>query len=94
MKKSSKFILIMVLIIFLALLGLTLFFYFQGNPVWTYLALAAGLLLVSVLSITISNYLLSRQIKRSHLLENRLGLWNTISYRVKKSGEHAFNDLP
>ena len=35
-----------------------------------------------------------RQIKRSNILEQRLGLWNTISYRVKKAGEHAFNDLP
>lgn len=27
-------------------------------------------------------------------LENRLGLWNTISYRVKGAGETAFNNLP
>ncbi len=27
-------------------------------------------------------------------LENRLGLWNTISYRVKGAGETAFNKLP
>lgn len=94
MKKSSKLILIIMAVIFIALLILTQIFYVKGNPAWTYMGIAAGILLVSVVSITISNYLLSRQIKKSRLLENRLGLWNTISYRVKKSGEHAFNDLP
>ncbi len=32
--------------------------------------------------------------KRLVWLENRLKLWNTISYRVKKAGEIAFNKLP
>ena len=27
-------------------------------------------------------------------LENRLDLWNTISYKLKGAGETAFNDLP
>ena len=34
------------------------------------------------------------QIKRERMLENRLGLWNNISYKVKKAGETAFNELP
>ena len=27
-------------------------------------------------------------------LENRLKLWNTISYKVKLAGENAFNKMP
>lgn len=36
----------------------------------------------------------NRNIKRLRWLENRLKLWNLISYRVKKAGEYAFNHLP
>ena len=32
--------------------------------------------------------------KKISSLENRLSMWNTISYRVKKAGETAFNKLP
>ncbi|NLD26047.1 MAG: 50S ribosomal protein L9 [Acholeplasmataceae bacterium] len=32
--------------------------------------------------------------KRLEWLENRLKLWNSISYRVKKAGETSFNELP
>lgn len=35
-----------------------------------------------------------RNIKKLRWLENRLKLWNLISYRVKKAGEYAFNHLP
>src|SRR5690554_1659430 len=36
----------------------------------------------------------NRNIKRLRWLENRLKLWNLISYRVKKAGEYAFTNLP
>ncbi|MBQ8292766.1 MAG: 50S ribosomal protein L9 [Bacilli bacterium] len=35
-----------------------------------------------------------KQMRKENFLENRLNMWNTISYRVKKAGETAFNELP
>lgn len=35
-----------------------------------------------------------RSVKRLSFLENRMKLWNTISYRVKNAGEKSFNDMP
>ncbi len=35
-----------------------------------------------------------KQMRKENFLEKRLNMWNTISYRVKKAGETAFNELP
>lgn len=35
-----------------------------------------------------------KQIKQAVFLENRLSLWNSISYRVKKAGELSFSKMP
>ncbi len=44
---------------------------------------------------TLINFIIRfKQLKRENFLENRLNMWNTISYRVKKAGETAFNELP
>lgn len=44
---------------------------------------------------TLINFLIRfKQLKKENFLENRLNMWNTISYRVKKAGETAFNELP
>lgn len=36
----------------------------------------------------------NKSMEKLRWLENRLKLWNLISYRVKKAGEHAFINLP
>ena len=44
---------------------------------------------------TLINFIIRfKQLKKENFLENRLNMWNTISYRVKKAGETAFNELP
>ena len=44
---------------------------------------------------TLINFVIRfKQLKKENFLENRLNMWNTISYRVKKAGETAFNELP
>lgn len=52
-----------------------------------------GLCIVSLA--TLVNVLIRfKQMRKENFLENRLNMWNTISYRVKKAGETAFNELP
>ncbi len=44
---------------------------------------------------TLINFIIRfKQLRKENFLENRLNMWNTISYRVKKAGETAFNELP
>ena len=94
MKKTVRLFTIIISAVAIAVCGITIYFYEKGYSFWAYTAIGGAVLLVVALAWVISNYRLSRQLKRSKLLEDRLGMWNTISYRVKKSGEHAFNDLP
>ena len=72
----------------------TYILYFYKASIYMYFLVSSIILSVISLSYIISSYRLSRQIKRGTFLENRLSLWNTISYRVKKSGEYAFNEMP
>ena len=36
----------------------------------------------------------NRNIRKIDWMENRLRLWNSIAYRVKKAGENSFNEMP
>lgn len=49
--------------------------------------------LVASLGILIASFVNSKQSKATSVLNNRLSMWNSISYRVKKAGESAFNLL-
>ena len=69
-------------------------FEIKGNVVYPYFMYGTLILLIVTLSELLSKYRLNKHIKRGKFLETRLGEWNTISYRVKKAGEHAFNGLP
>jgi len=46
------------------------------------------------LSLEISFFSLYHQRNRMKFLEDRMKLWNSISFRVKKAGEIAFNEMP
>ncbi len=62
--------------------------------IYPYFLYGTIILLILTLSELMSKYRLNKYIKKVKFLETRLGEWNTISYRVKKAGEHAFNGLP
>jgi len=49
-----------------------------------------GVALAANVALIISNY----RRKKINLLEQKLDMWNTITYRVKKAGETAFNKMP
>lgn len=94
MKKTNVFGIIVMMLITIGLAGATYGFYLKNYDVYKYLLVLTLTFLVFTLAYIISTYRMMRQIRRNNFLESRLALWNTISYRVKKSGEHAFNDLP
>lgn len=53
-----------------------------------------SILLVVVISIIVYSLLSREKDKKVKWLENRLNVWNNISYHVKRAGDEAFNELP
>ncbi len=49
--------------------------------------------LVTSLSLLIAIFVNAKKTKAASVLNNRLSMWNSISYRVKRAGEAAFNRL-
>lgn len=47
-----------------------------------------------LLTMVFSDFAIYNYTKKIEWLENRLKLWNTISYKVKLAGENAFNKMP
>ena len=94
MKKLSN-VMSLILLTITGILGVLTYLSYKAKVSFSdYLLYATIILLILSLSEIISRYRIQKQIKKSAYYEGRLSLWNSISYRVKKSGEHAFNDLP
>lgn len=83
---------IIMILLVLASLGLIIGSRITNVPIlWHYVAFFLLGIAITFLMIQI---LLFQKIKRLDYLENRMKLWNTITYRVKKAGEKSFNDMP
>lgn len=93
--KSSLSITFLFLALLFSSVGIGFLFYFRGDTVLSdavfYILCGVDVILITTLIITIGNYRNNRYVQT---LENRLSLWNTISYKVKGAGETAFNSLP
>lgn len=94
-RKTNISIIFLVIAVLLASVSLCLIIFNQGigvlQDVSFYAICGALFSLIIAIVVTITN-------RKNHLyvetLENRLELWNTISYKVKGAGETAFKDLP
>ena len=56
-----------------------------------YIPMVFMIVLLSVLISTIAN---QKYAKLKEISDNRLNMWNSITYKVRKAGETAFNELP
>lgn len=59
-----------------------------------YLTYTVILLLGICLALIFNSVFQDSMVKRTNWLENRLKLWNSISYKVKIAGEKSFSDMP
>ena len=59
-----------------------------------YLTYASIFLLGIFLTLIFNSIFQNNIMKRTNWLENRLKLWNSISYKVKLAGEKSFSDMP
>lgn len=100
-KKKSSGILIIILV-FIIVISLAAIIMLPGTLFqvklpedWKQLVIYIPIItMVLSLSILIAHLMNRSHQKKISSLENRLSMWNTISYRVKKAGETAFNKLP
>jgi ribosomal protein L9 len=87
--KKNQYIITFTLIASIALIVSS---FFTNLPQFvTYFAFAFGGFAISLEVVYISFY---NKNKKLNFLENRMKLWNGISYRVKNAGETAFNEMP
>lgn len=94
MKKKFTFSIIFQSIVLIGIIASLLYRVYIKHIVYDYMNI---LLLVVFLFIFISLLCIvfsRKSNKYIETLEKRLGLWNTISYKVKGAGEAAFNGLP
>ena len=98
-KKGILSYIILSIIMVLALLGFCYFGYplldaNHSDIISSLLAVVTISVFVVSLSILIGLLINNKQRKIENSLKQRLSMWNTISYKVKKAGEIAFNNLP
>lgn len=93
MKKRSIFLTI-ILTIIIVVSALATFYLIEKMDNLNPLIYVALLSLVLALSFLINNVTNRVYKKKMAVMEKRLSMWNNISYRVKKAGETAFNELP
>lgn len=90
MKVKIPYIQLISFLISLLAIGVGFYFYNKSTLI-THLAVAvAASMLTSIMGLFIQR----QEMKKQAILKNRLEKWNSITYRVKKAGESAFNELP
>ena len=90
MKVKIPYIQLIGFIIAIAALVVGYYFY-REDPIITIVSVAiASVALTSIVGLFIQR----QEIRKQAILKNRLDMWNSITYRVKKAGESAFNELP
>lgn len=93
MKKKNAFLYIFLII---CIIASALFIFHSINSIadisnYIYIPLIVMVICLGVLVGRIFN---NKNIKKEKIAENRLKMWNSITYKVKKAGETAFNELP
>lgn len=87
--KKNQYILIVLILVSLGFIVGNLIS--EKSDIINYIAFTILGFMISTEIFYISAY---RKNKHINFLENRLKLWNTITYRVKNAGETAFNEMP
>ena len=92
MRKTRKRKYIIYSLLVLTIIFLLYTFIFEEVNRW--LTYGAIFFFGYLLTMVFSDFALYDYTKKIEWLENRLKLWNTISYKVKLAGENAFNKMP
>ena len=91
-KRKSTYIIILTIIVAVSL-------FFSVNllidlEIYSFIDYATIIVFIVSLALLISALINAKNAKETVSLKNRLNMWNSITYKVKKAGETAFNKLP
>lgn len=93
MKKRSVISYIF-LLIGIIISGYFVFYFIKDLKNIDYIILIPAICIIIFLGLLIGSIINAKNAKNINALETRLKMWNTITYKVKKAGESAFNELP
>jgi len=91
MNKRRLETLINIFVLIVSTVFVIIFWNDSQNMLYSYLAIAIFSTSIAALVI---NFVRRRQSELHRTMEKRLQMWDTITYRVRKAGESAFNELP
>ena len=94
MKKQSRLQLIAEGSLLLFIVAMLIVFFATNFNVPNAIAYIMFAILGVLISFVIIAFIVKKSARKLTYLEERLGLWNSISYRVKNAGETAFNKMP
>ncbi len=92
--KNRSIITYLLLIIGIAVSGYFIFYFVEDLENIDYLIMIPIVCIIIFLGLLIGSIINAKNAKNINALETRLKMWNTITYKVKKAGEVAFNKLP
>lgn len=90
-RKSFYIIFLSMLVIVSLYFSVRLLLKLEINNILEYIPIAVFIISLAFLISTILN---AKNARETISLKNRLNMWNSITYKVKKAGETAFNKLP
>ncbi len=91
-KRNSIYIIVLLVILIVSLLfSVKVLWSLEINNILFYIPIAIFMLSLSFFS---SALISAKNTKETLSLKNRLNMWNSITFKVKKAGETAFNKLP
>ena len=90
-RKSFNIIILSIIVIISLYFSVRLLLKLEISNVSEYIPIIVFIISVAFLISTILNV---KNAKETISLKNRLNMWNSITYKVKKAGETAFNKLP
>ena len=91
-KRKSTFIIILSMFVIVSLyFSVTLLIQLDIDNILEYIPIVVFIISLAFL---ISSIISNKNARETVSLRNRLNMWNSITYKVKKAGETAFNKLP
>lgn len=90
-RKSLYFSLLLIILVISLFFSIRALLILKDNNLFYFIPIA---IFIISLSLTISLLIGSKNSNEMISLKNRLNMWNSITFKVKKAGETAFNKLP
>lgn len=91
MKGFKRYIVIVSIILFVSMIASAVLYILEIDELFLFISL---IVCAVDLGLIFPSFIFYKRVKQNAYQEQKLQLWNSISYRVKKAGETSFNEMP